>query len=74
LVSRSSDRADAELLSRDRVDFGVTVARDQDLGTVAGTVEWHQRRQEMLAVPHREDERQMGLDRLVDVRRLGDYL
>ena len=31
LVSRSSDRADAELLSRDRVDFGVTVARDQTL-------------------------------------------
>ena len=64
----AADGADAQLLGGDGVDLAVAVARDQHLGAEFFLVALDERRQEMLAVPHRDDRRR--LHRVVDRRRL----
>ena len=52
-----------------RVEFAVAMPRDQHLGAMA-FLGLDERRQEMLAVPEREDRRQLRLDDVIDIRRI----
>ena len=70
VIAGAANALDAEPLQRDGIDLAVAVARDQHLGAVLRLS--HERHHEMLAVPHREDDRQVGLEPLIDVRRLED--
>src|ERR1700730_17922477 len=61
-----SDSLDAEPFGGDGIELAVAMPRYQDLGAVA-CLGLDERRQEMLAVPEREDQRLVRLDHLIDV-------
>ena len=69
MVAGAADGLDAEPLGGDGVEFAVAMPRDQHLGAMA-LLGLDERRQEMLAVPEREDQRLVRLDHLVDVGRI----
>ena len=60
---------DAEPLGGDGVEFAVAMPRDQHLGAMA-LLGLDERRQEMLAVPERQDRRLHRLDQFVDIGRI----
>ena len=55
MIAGAADGFDAEPLGGDRVEFAVAMPRDQHLGAVV-VLGLDERRQEMLAVPEREDQ------------------
>src|SRR4029079_13867949 len=56
-IAGSANRYDPKALRRNRVDLGIAMAGDQHLGSV---VRWlDERSEEMLAVPHRQDDRRI---------------
>ena len=66
VIARAADQFYTEALRRYRIDLGVAMARDQRLAAIARPP--HERSQEMLAVPHRENHRQAGINLCVAVR------
>ena len=66
----AADRPDAQPLSGDRVHLAVAMTRDQDFHLVLGPAE--ERQHEVMPVPHRDDDRPILTDPLVDIRRLDD--
>src|SRR5262249_16628372 len=69
MIAGAADRADAEPLDGDAVELAVAMTRDQALGLVP-VLGLDERRQEMLAVPERQDRRHARLDALIDVARI----
>ena len=69
MIAGAPDRADAEPLGRNGVEFAVAMPRDQHLGAM-GLLGLDERRHEMLAVPEHEDRGQARFDLVIDVRRL----
>ena len=65
VVAGAADGADAQPLGRDRVELAIAMQRDQHLGEM-GVLGLDERREEMLAVPEREDRRHLRLDGLVE--------
>src|SRR5271170_7825996 len=69
VVAGAPDGADAQPFGGERIEFAVAMQRNQHLGAVnfLGLDEW---RQEMLAVPERQNRRHLRLDLRIDVRRI----
>ena len=63
-----ADRADAQPFGRDGVDLAVAMKRNQDLGAMVRPPD--ERHEEMLAVPHGDDDGEIAFDPFLDARRL----
>src|SRR6185437_711085 len=65
VIAGTPDGADAKSLDGDCVELAVAMQRDQHLGPM-GRLGLDERRQEMLAMPEREDRGELPLDPLVE--------